>query len=93
MNNPVEGGQRITQKEFWSGLQGRLDTSPNVACLGFHQDTDALKIWTSGWQPEWEMTEFCYDECRTLEPPSEKRPGCFCLYVTGNKDIFYVICS
>lgn len=68
-NNPVEGGQRIAQQEFWSGLQGRLDTSPNVACLGFHQDTESLKIWTSGWQPEWEMTEFCYGGCRPIEPP------------------------
>jgi hypothetical protein len=68
MNNPVEGGQRISQKEFWSGLQGRLDTSSNITCLGFHQDTESLRIWTSGWQPEWEMTEFCYGECRPLEP-------------------------
>ena len=67
-NNSVEGGKPYQKDEILSELQNRLDNSSQIACLGFHQDLDGLKIWTEGWNPEWVMTEFCYDGCAKMDP-------------------------
>ncbi len=67
-NNPIEGGKPYQKDEILRELQNRLDDSSQISCLGFHQDLDGLKIWTSGWDPDWAMTEFCYDGCAKMDP-------------------------
>jgi hypothetical protein len=81
-NNPIEGGIPYQKDEILSELQKRLDNSGQISCLGFHQDLDGLKIWTTGWNPKWVMTEFCYDGCAKMDPGlfSEKAAFVFISY-------------
>lgn len=64
----LEGGQSVSHAEFLDQLSTRLASRP--ACEGYSLEEGSLQIWTSGWQPNWEMTESCYiDGCSQLDPP------------------------
>ena len=65
--NYIEGGQTISAADFLNDLDERLDSHPT--CLGVSLDDSYMLIWYTGWSPAWEMTEYCYVECRPLVPP------------------------
>jgi hypothetical protein len=66
--NYIEGGQPVTRDQFLRDLETRLDSS-NVSCSGFSGADPSIQVWTTGWSPPWEITEFCYIDCESQNPP------------------------
>jgi hypothetical protein len=73
--NYLEGGQLNTQEEFLEDLALRLPS--NASCDGYSFSDPWFQIWTSGWEPDWEITELCYVSCQPLEPPHTSDIGGF----------------
>jgi hypothetical protein len=64
--NYIEGGQGKTIKEFINEISLGLPAAPH--CDGYRDDGDFLQIWTSGWNPQITMTEYCYiDGCDLID--------------------------
>lgn len=63
----IEGGQEVTHREFASQLTERITSGPS--CIGYRVDEYSMQVWVEGWAPAWEMTESCYLDCQTLNPP------------------------
>ncbi len=75
-NHPVEGGQLLTTTEFIEDLEQRF--GPKSQCDLITGSTkyqfsvgSTFTVWTSGWNPQWEMEEICYGEgsCEIFDPP------------------------
>jgi hypothetical protein len=73
--NYLEGGQSNTQEAFLEDLALRLPTG--ASCDGYSFSDPWFQVWTSGWEPDWEITELCYDSCQTLNPPHTSDIGGF----------------
>lgn len=63
----IEGGQTVTHQEFASQLTERIAAGPR--CIGYLVGEYSMEVWVEGWAPAWEMTESCYLDCQTLNPP------------------------
>lgn len=79
----IEGGQKITKEAYLNDLQERLSARPG--CVGIHQDKNALNIWFSDWEPAWQMTEMCYNECAPISPPWESNIAAFFFWKESGK--------
>ena len=74
----IEGGQTTYKDQFLSDLQARFGSQP--ACDRYVYSSEVLQIWTSGWNPNWQMYEMCYQGCQMLDPPYESSLAAFFLY-------------
>src|SRR6185503_4605054 len=63
----LEGGQEVTPDQFLQHLETRIGS--DITCSGYYRDLYSFQVWTSGWIPDWEMTESCYIDCQTIDPP------------------------
>lgn len=73
--NYLEGGQINTSEEYLADLSARLPSGAN--CDGYSFSDPWFQIWTSGWEPNWEITELCYDSCQPVDPPHTSDIGGF----------------
>ncbi|MCW5877714.1 MAG: SH3 domain-containing protein [Anaerolineales bacterium] len=79
----IEGGQSVTKQEFLNQLGARLGS--NHSCTGYRLGTYSLEIWTSGWSPNWQMTESCYIDCQRLNPPHSTDTAGFLFSLNENQ--------
>lgn len=80
--NYIEGGEPLPAEKFLKDLDQRLDSS-QVSCEGYEASDRTIRVWTSGWSPDWQMTQLCYVGCETLDPPYESDFAGFFLYNIG----------
>ncbi len=67
--NNIEGAQPVSVSEFLSDLSQRLASNPTCDRVRMDEAGETLQIWTSGWNPPWEIHYFLYDAKVTVEPP------------------------
>jgi len=72
----IEGGQPVERAKFLDDLTARLDaSSPGCTQYGTYEQT--LQIWTSGWDPLWQIDQVCYQGCSPLNPPHTSQNAAF----------------
>jgi Tol biopolymer transport system component len=83
--NFYEGGQGRTKEQFIDDLVLRFPSGPK--CDGISDVGTGLEVWTSGWSPEWQITELCYGNCVTLSAPWKSNNAGF-FFSMGNGEWF-----
>jgi len=84
--NNIEGGQPVSAAEFLSDLSQRLASSPTCDRVRMDEAGETLQIWTSGWNPPWEIHYFLYDAKVTVEPPWTSQIAAF--MITKHDDAY-----
>ena len=77
----IEGSMPVTKQAFINDLQKRFSSEPY--CRGFRvkeSGDDSAIVWTTGWFPEWEITNFCYTDCSEVNPPRTSSTAAFILH-------------
>jgi hypothetical protein len=77
----IEGGQMNTREEYLEDLGERITSAP--ICNGVSTWDHQIRVWTSGWSPEWILEEMCYVECTPYDPPWESDVAAFLLHRIG----------
>ena len=75
--NYLEGGQSISNQTYLKQLESRLSSKPS--CEGYSTEINGIQVWTHGWSPLWQITEICYMECNSVNPPWESSSAGFFL--------------
>lgn len=65
--NYIEGGQPVDKARFIGDLTTRL-TGSSPLCAGASTYEQTLQIWTTGWAPDWQITQLCYMDCNPVSP-------------------------
>ena len=72
----IEGGQPVERAKFLDDLTARLAaSSPQCTQYGTYEQT--LQVWTSGWDPLWQIDQVCYQGCTPLNPPHTSQNAAF----------------
>lgn len=84
--NYIEGGQGgVSRQKFLDDLTNRLPSGPRCDSYAVDPGTKTLQVWTSGWEPSWEMTEMCYVGCQAISPPYQSNIAAFFLRQQGSE--------
>ena len=67
--NYIEGGDSNFKDEFLSDLEERSGSQPDCRGIMTHDEV-TTSIWFENWEPLWEMTEMCYEDCWTFDTPA-----------------------
>jgi len=71
----IEGAQPASKEKFLDDLELRINS--NAKCDFYTLNESEIKIWTQGWSPAWEITEFCYGDCWSVDPPRKSNIAAF----------------
>ena len=72
----IEGGQPVDRAKLLEDLTARFAaSSPTCTQYGIYEQT--LQVWTSGWDPLWQIDQTCYQGCSPLNPPHTNQNAAF----------------
>ena len=72
----IEGGQPVDHAKLLADLTARFAaSSPTCTQYGIYEQT--LQVWTSGWEPLWQIDQNCYQGCTPLNPPHTNQNAAF----------------
>ena len=72
----IEGGQPVDRAKLLEDLTARFAaSSPTCTQYGIYEQT--LQVWTSGWDPLWQIDQTCYQGCTPLNPPHTNQNAAF----------------
>lgn len=84
----IEGGQPVDRARLMGDLTARFAAgSPQCDQYGTYEQT--LQVWTSAWNPLWQIDRICYQGCNPLNPPHTSQTAAF--FFTPNANGEYEI--